>query len=94
MSPEKLRAKFPLGRLLITPGASSRLTTNDVLTALARHFDGDWGDICETDRVLNNAALVDGGQLLSVYHSRNGTAFQVISEGDRSVTTILLPEEY
>ena len=94
MSITESMAKFNLGRLLVTPGASSLLTTDDVLTALARHLDGDWGDVCEEDRNSNDEALQCGARLLSVYHAANGTKFWIITEWNRSATTILLPQEY
>ena len=94
MSLTRTMAKFPLGRLLITPGASSSLTQNDVLTALHRHLDGDWGDVCDEDRGFNDQALQFGARLLSVYHAEDRTKFWVITEWDRSATTILLPSEY
>ena len=94
MSLTRTMAKFPLGRLLITPGASSSLTQNDVLTALSRHLDGDWGDVCDEDRDSNDEALQHSDRLLSVYHAEDRTKFWIITEWDRSVTTILLPSEY
>ena len=87
-------AKFTLGQLLITPGASNALTTDDVLTALSRHLDGDWGDVCEEDRKSNDEALQHGARLLSVYHAEDGTKFWVIAEWNRFSTNILLPREY
>jgi hypothetical protein len=64
-----------------------------VLRSLARHMRGDWGDVCAEDKAANNAALRNGDRILSVYHS-NETKFWIITEWDRSVTTILLPCEY
>lgn len=86
-------AKFQMGRLLITRGAAPVLSPDHVLNALRRHLDGDWGDVCETDRDANDEALQAGGRLFSVYHAGT-TRFWVITEADRSATTILLPEEY
>jgi hypothetical protein len=82
-----------MGRLLITRGAAPVLSTDHVLNALRRHLDGDWGDVCELDRETNDEALQSGGRLFSVYHA-DSTRFWVITEADRSATTILLPEEY
>lgn len=86
-------AKFNPGRLVITPGAFS-IGINDLSTALQRHLSGDWGDLDEHDRAMNEEALLIGGRLLSVYHDSKGVKFYIITEWDRSVTTILLPEEY
>ena len=70
------------------------LTTDDVLTALCRHLGGDWGDVCDEDGMTNDSALQCGARLFSVYHAEDGTKFWIITEWDRSITTILLPSEY
>jgi hypothetical protein len=88
------RAKFSLGRLVATSNAVTHITPTDVATALRRHLLGDWGDLDADDRAANEAALVHGTRLFSVYHAVNGTKFYIITEWDRSVTTILLPEDY
>ncbi len=87
-------SKFPLGRMLSTPGAWAELDSEDVLKALRRHAAGDWGDVCEEDRAENEFALDKYLRLFSVYRDRNGTKFWIITEADRSVTTVLLPAEY
>lgn len=86
--------KFCLGKLFITPGAMKQLSPMEVLEALGRHARGDWGDVGEEDREENEFSLREGFRLLSSYRSRNETKFWVITEHDRSVTTVLLPEEY
>lgn len=86
--------KFSPGRLCITPGALAVLTEEDVGTALVRHLSGDWGDVDDYDRRENELSLQMGFRLLSVYHSSNAVKFWIISEADRSATTILLPDEY
>ncbi|HMP01721.1 MAG TPA: hypothetical protein PKC45_04385 [Gemmatales bacterium] len=83
----------PLGQLVITANASVRLTTEEVLAALRRHASGDWGDLCPEDAVINDEALHHGGRLLSAY-GHGDHRFWIISEADRSVTTVLLPEDY
>ena len=60
----------------------------------ARHVSGDWGDLGPEDWRLNSQALRQGTRLLSVYHTAKGVKLWVISEADRSLTTVLLPEEY
>jgi len=87
-------AKFQLGRLLITPGALGKLSGIDTERALARHVSGDWGDVCPEDARTNERALVEDARLLSVYRGDSGTKFWIITEADRSATTILLPSEY
>ena len=85
--------RFPLGQMAITANASLRLATEEVLTALRRHASGDWGDLCPDDTLANDIALQQGGRLLSAY-GHNQHRFWVITEADRSVTTVLLPEDY
>jgi hypothetical protein len=84
---------FPLGQLAITGNASLRLSTEEVLTALLRHASGDWGDLCPEDTLANDTALHQGGRLFSAY-GRGAVRFWVITEADRSLTTMLLPEDY
>jgi hypothetical protein len=86
--------KFLLGRTVITRGALQVLTSADVLDALIRHASGDWGDVCEEDKQANERSLRVGARLLSAYRSATGEKFWVLTEADRSVTTVLLPEEY
>lgn len=86
--------KFRLGQTVITPGALQALSHQDVLVALTRHASADWGDVCEEDRQSNEQALQQGARLLSACHSTCGVKFWIITEWDRSVTTVLLPEEY
>ena len=86
--------QFDLGQTVITANAQCRLCPADVLKALARHVRGDWGDVCLQDREANVEALRNSERLLSVYHDQNGNKFYVITEGDSSSTTVLLPEDY
>ena len=88
------RAKFPLGRLVCTPGAGDAVPPAEVAAALDRHLAGDWGDVCPQDRAENDLSLRDGFRLLSVYRTETGLTFWVITEADRSATTVLLPDEY
>ena len=84
----------PLGQTVATPAALGVLTQPDIVAALRRHSAGDWGDVDAHDRAANDDALKSGERLLSVYRSENGTIFWVITEADRSVTTVLLPDDY
>jgi len=83
----------PLGQVVITANASLRLSTEEVLAALRRHAAGDWGDLCPEDAITNDQSLHEGGRLLSAYGDGD-YRFWIITEADRSVTTILLPEDY
>ena len=87
---------FALGRPVATPGALSALEQNGriSLTLLSRHAKGDWGDLDEDDRRINNLAAKLDERILSAYTLPDGTRIWIITEADRSSTTILLPEEY
>jgi hypothetical protein len=86
--------KFPLGRTVITRNALSTLHADDVAVAVRRHASGDWGECCEEDRKENELALEQELRILSVYRDRNDVKFWIITEADRSATTVLLPEDY
>jgi hypothetical protein len=86
--------KFPVGQVVITAHAKDTLDQRDVDSGLGRHRTGDWGDVCAADANENELSLRDGLRLFSVYHASDGTKFWIITEADRSVTTILLPEDY
>jgi hypothetical protein len=99
------RARFELGQLCYTPGAQALLQEyrTSPFQLLARHVIGDWGDVCEEDAQSNEEALQMDARLMSVYGitvptEDNGISASVkvwvITEAVRSVTTILLPEEY
>ena len=87
-------AQFPLGRLVATPNALEHIPNPEILAALQRHLTGDWGDVDEHDREENELSLKEGFRLLSVYRSATGVKFWIITEADRSRTTVLLPEDY
>jgi hypothetical protein len=84
---------FPLGQVVITPNAVSRLPAEDVRAGFCRHAAADWGDLCPEDKLANETALLHGGRLFSAY-GKGDHRFWIITEADRSVTTILLPEDY
>jgi hypothetical protein len=86
--------KFPLGQVVITANALGTLPPNDVPKALARHAAGDWGDLDEEDRHQNELALEHRLRIFSAYRAADGTRFWVITEADRSATTVLLPADY
>lgn len=88
------KQKFHPGQLVTTTNAQNTLDPHGVMVALERHLNGDWGDVSNGDWELNDEALKDGSRLLSSYKDKNGTKFWIITEWDRSVTTILLPEDY
>lgn len=87
---------FKLGQLLITPGALETLQASgqSPWVFLARHMIGDYGELCDEDKRLNDEAVQDGSRILSSYTASTGAKLWVITEADRSATTILLPVEY
>jgi len=97
--------KFPLGLVIVMPGAVQALEREgdmDVLPAqalaimlLLRHATGDWGVLPEEDKALNDQALAEGGRIMSAYILRyTQEKIWVITEADRETTTFLLPDEY
>ncbi len=87
--------KFSIGRLVATPGAVELLKEARVnpRTLLKRHMKGDWGNLCDFDKEQNDIALKTDARLMSSYDIQGGTVW-IITEWNRSVTTILLPEDY
>ena len=88
-------ALFPLGRVVATPGALEQCEKCNVspLSLIGRHHHGDWGNLCADDLAANESALFAGGRLLSAYVMA-GTKLYVITEWDRSATTLLKASEY
>jgi len=89
-----VRPRFQLGKVLATPGALEAIPMEEMRHALGRHWSGDWGDLEQEDRDANDRALEEGSRLFSAYKSSSAQVFWVITEADRSVSTVLLPEEY
>ena len=84
----------PLGRTVATPAVLHAVPILDIMIAMERHRRHDWGDGSETGWIQNEQALKTGERLLSFYKSGTGTEFWIITEWDRSVTTVLLPSDY
>jgi hypothetical protein len=82
--------KFLFGRTVATPNALNQIPNDEILNALARHVRGDWGTLDAEDWKSNERALTEGNRLLSAYDSKQGIRFWIITEWDRSVTTVLL----
>lgn len=87
---------FLLGQVLATPGVLELLQSHQLLplSFIQRHVVGDWGDICAEDQQVNADALQYGYRLMSVYAITPTEKLWIITEADRSCTTLLLPEEY
>ena len=88
--------RFCVGQTVATPGAIEALAESDQTASdfLRRHLSGDWGDIGIEDQQSNEDAIRKGERLLSAYRTSRGTKLWIITEADRSVTTLLLPDEY
>lgn len=87
---------FPLGQVVATPGALAAIEAagQHPLEFLRRHLGNDWGEVCSADWALNDEAIEAGDRIHSAYRTAKGERFWVITESDRSVTTLLLPNEY
>ncbi len=87
---------FSLGQIVGTPGAIEALgqAEQEAIELLARHVTGDWGELDEEDKRENELSLKQGYRLMSAYTLDTGVEVWVITEWDRSVTTLLLPSEY
>jgi hypothetical protein len=96
------RVSFDLGQVVATPGALAATTRQQRRRYITRHSVGDWGLVCREDGDANERAVHNGGRILSAYPFDGAKPCQgfgantlwIITEGDRSVTTLLLPDEY
>jgi hypothetical protein len=91
-----MKARFQLGQLVATQGALSALEQagQSPLDFIHRHISGDWGDLCEDDKRENEFSVDKHLRIFSAYHTVKGEKLWIITEADRSATTILLPSEY
>jgi len=87
---------FPTGQIVATPGALALLgrVNRSPLEFLSRHLRGDWGELCQEDKTENELSLKCGFRLMSSYQVTDTETLWVITEADRSATTLLLPAEY
>ena len=90
------KAKFLLGQLVATPGALKALeeASQNPLEFLSRHQHGDWGELGDEDKKENDFSVLNNFRILSAYILTTRVKIWIITEADRSVTTILLPDEY
>lgn len=88
------KALFPLGVLMITRAALEALSETDIRSALGRHMRGDWGEVDVDDWRANELSVNDCARILSAYRSATNVRFWIITEADRSQTTVLLPDDY
>lgn len=93
-----LDMKFSIGQTMVTRSVNEQLMKNKpfaqfVAKSFVRHCNGDWGDLCDEDKETNEYALKHGERLLSKYENGDLSIY-IITEWNRSVTTILFPHEY
>ena len=88
--------RFPLGRVVATPGALAALEKAEQLPAvfLDRHVNGDWGEVPEADKQENERSVEQGFRILSAYTTSAGDRVWILTEADRSATILMLPGEY
>ena len=86
--------QFEVGHLVATPNALGNIPSDEILNALSRHVQADWGNLDSEDLNANDRALKFGGRLFSAYLSTEDIKFWIITEADRSSTCVLLPEDY
>jgi hypothetical protein len=88
--------RFALGQTYVTPGAEDALMIagQTGIEFLRRHMSNDWGELSDEDARENELSLKEGFRLLSAYRTAKGQKLWIITEADRSSTTILLPDEY
>lgn len=91
---KKLSGQLSMGEIVATPNALRNISEDDILLALWRHAGFDWGNVCDMDWQSNNEAAEKGFRVLSVYKSFLDEDFWIITEADRSYTTILMPKDY
>jgi hypothetical protein len=89
--------KFELGKLVVTAGVAKKMSENlsfgtFMTTSLERFRNGDWGDLCAEDKEMSDKAVVDGEMIMGAY-KHNGLEIWIITEWDRSATTIMFPYE-
>jgi len=99
MTNEGLATRFTLGQLVFTRGINDKVAADVqfarfVTESLRRHAKGDWGDLCQEDRKENELSLKKGFRLLSAYERNGLPKIWIITEADRSATTVLFPDEY
>ncbi|PHS08633.1 MAG: hypothetical protein COA78_12655 [Blastopirellula sp.] len=93
MSPTQTN-KFSPGTIVGTANAVRTVPPEEIQKAISRHLSSDWGDCCSEDQRENDEALVRGDRIFSVYNTAEGITFWIITEADRSATTVMLPEDY
>ena len=94
-----MAVKFKMGHMVMTRGVNDLVAENEafakfVAQSLASHSRGDWGNLSEEDRQENELSLKEGFRLFSAYETEGLPKIWIITEADRSATTVLFPDEY
>ncbi len=92
--PPIIESKFELGSIGMTPGVQTEVAVQEIIDAIRRHAQCDWGELDSEDIETNDWSLKNAARLLSAYRSSTRVKFYIITEADRSSTTVLLPSEY
>lgn len=102
--PEKIeKVPFKLGLTVMTISIQTYIVQKEeqgipvmleFWSFIDRHKNCDWGDLCQEDWLMNDEAVRNGDRILSVYHLSDGEKIWIITEADRSVTTVLFSEDY
>ena len=88
------KVKFPLGRFHVMPRAGKLLSGLEIGYALSLHAQGDWGNVSKETWTKNDSSLQGGGRLLSFFSNHNGVTFYILTEANRSTTSLFLPQEH
>lgn len=86
--------KVEMGQIGATPALLDKVSNDDIQIALSRHASGDWGDVTPHDAAANDAALLGGYRIWSIYRSSQGITFHVITDAAREYTVVMLSDEY
>ena len=89
-----VRARFKLGRLTATSAAVGVISREKLFQLVDRHLRGDWGDVTDEDAKANECAVKNGDRIISWYSAPGGERIMILTEADRSATTVLLAQEY
>ena len=87
-------SRFTLGSIVATPGALRAMNGSSMWPYIKRHASGDWGDVCAADKKENELSIKEGFRIMSVHSVPGGGKIWIITEADRSYTTVLTPEDY
>ena len=88
------KPKFETGKIVVTSKALASLNCDEIINAIYRHRNGDWGEVSTADKLANENAITSRVRLRSAYFGSSGVVFWIVTKADRSCTRVLLPSEY